>query len=64
MAQDKVKVAFEDVLPYKDFAIRLPQHMLYRLPHIVDMLLDSNSTGSFQFSVSNTQVGFEQCISH
>ncbi|KAK9812199.1 hypothetical protein WJX73_003751 [Symbiochloris irregularis] len=50
--QDKVKVAFEDVLPYQEFAVRLPQHMLYRLPHIIDTLLDGhiNKTDPYQFS--------------
>ncbi|KAK9808075.1 hypothetical protein WJX73_003049 [Symbiochloris irregularis] len=37
--QDEIQVAFEDVLPYKDFAIRLGQHMLYRLPEILGDLL-------------------------
>ena len=29
----------EEVLPYKDFAIRLPQHAIYRLPEILDGLI-------------------------
>ena len=37
--QDGVVLPFEEVLPYQDFAIRLPQHMTYRLPQILDSLL-------------------------
>ena len=37
--QDRVLVAYEHILPYEDFAIRLPQHFIYRLPAILDELL-------------------------
>ncbi|KAK9805101.1 hypothetical protein WJX73_007609 [Symbiochloris irregularis] len=37
--QDRVLVAFEHILPYEDFAIRLPQHFIYRLPDILDEVL-------------------------
>ena len=34
-----MQVMYESIMPYQDFAIRLPGHMIYRLPHIVDTLL-------------------------
>lgn len=43
-----VQVPFEDVLPYKDFALRLPQHMIYELPAILgDMLTNHAQLASF-----------------
>ncbi|KAK9819900.1 hypothetical protein WJX72_003779 [[Myrmecia] bisecta] len=36
---DRVQMPYEDVLPYKDFAVRVPQHAIYRLPDLLDSLL-------------------------
>lgn len=33
------QVPYEDVLPYKDFALRLPQHAIHDLPRILEELL-------------------------
>ena len=30
---------FEDILPYRDFAIRIPQHAMYLLPTILQAVL-------------------------
>ena len=30
---------FEEVLPYSEFAIRVPQHMIYLLPEILEELV-------------------------
>ena len=43
VVQDGISVIYEDVLPWKDFSIRLPQHMIYRLPTILDALLTSQA---------------------
>ncbi|KAK9805103.1 hypothetical protein WJX73_008096 [Symbiochloris irregularis] len=37
--QDDVQMPFETVLPYKDFALRLPQHAVHDLPRILEELL-------------------------
>ena len=43
-----VQVEFEDVLPYQDFAVRLPQHYVYKLPEILEQL--QNQTGRVSFN--------------
>ena len=35
-----MQMPFEDVLPYKDFALRLPQHMIYALPEVLQGVLE------------------------
>lgn len=32
---------YEDVLPYSEFAIRLPQHAIYRLPYVLQEIMDT-----------------------
>lgn len=32
------KLPLEDVLPWEDFALRLPQYMLYRLPEALELI--------------------------
>ena len=32
---------YEDQLPFEDFALRLPQHMVYMLPQLLHELLDN-----------------------
>lgn len=42
MAEDfhvAAQVEFEEILPYEDFAVRIPQHYLYLLPAILEMLM-------------------------
>ena len=34
-----MQVPYEDVLPYEEFAVRLPQHMIYQLPSILGTML-------------------------
>ena len=41
--QDDVKMPFEDVLPYQDFAVRLPQHFIHILPQILEGMLTEQS---------------------
>ena len=36
-----VQMEFEDVLPYSEFAIRIPQHAIYRLPHLLHEIMDT-----------------------
>ena len=36
-----LQMEYEDLLPYSDFALRLPQHMIYRLPVILEELLQA-----------------------
>ncbi|KAK9817385.1 hypothetical protein WJX74_003985 [Apatococcus lobatus] len=38
---DEVQMEYEDVLPYSEFAVRLPQHATYRLPHILEQIMDT-----------------------
>ena len=41
------QVIYEDILPYQDFAVRLPQHMMYSLPKILgEQLSDENRVGA------------------
>eukprot|EP00884_Botryococcus_braunii_P022615 jgi/Botrbrau1/9037/Bobra.0376s0014.1 len=37
--QDNVQVEWEDLLPYKDFAVRIPRWLIWRLPGIVETLV-------------------------
>ncbi|KAK9789922.1 hypothetical protein WJX73_004978 [Symbiochloris irregularis] len=39
VVHDNVQVPFQDILPYQDFAIRIPPHMIYRLPEILQTVL-------------------------
>lgn len=39
---DAVQVSFEDVLPYKDFALRVPQYMIWALPHVLTEFLEDH----------------------
>ncbi|KAK9814866.1 hypothetical protein WJX73_000785 [Symbiochloris irregularis] len=40
--QDDVRMPFEDVLPYAQFAVRLPQHMIHALPQTLEGLLQDD----------------------
>jgi hypothetical protein len=35
-----MQLELEDVLPWKEFSLRLPQFMLYRLPEALQILMD------------------------
>lgn len=35
---------YEDLLPFSDFTIRVPQSMIYRLPVIFEQLLEKQRT--------------------
>ena len=32
---------YEDVLPYSEFSVRLPQHAIYRLPQVLQDIMDT-----------------------
>lgn len=36
-----LQMEYEDVLPYSEFAIRLPQHAIYRLPAVLQEVMDT-----------------------
>ena len=38
---------YEDVLPYPDFAVRLRQHALYRLPEVLETIVRTKGMVSF-----------------
>lgn len=49
-----LQVEFEEVLPYKDFAVRVPSHMLYHLPTMLDNLMKEPGLVSTQHSALST----------
>lgn len=36
-----MQMPYEDVLPYPDFAVHLREHALYRLPEVLDKIINS-----------------------
>lgn len=36
-----MQMPYEDVLPYPDFAVHLREHALYRLPEVLDKMINS-----------------------
>ena len=44
-----LQMEFEDVLPHAEFTVRLPQHYLYRLPQLLDQLLENHTHVRFVF---------------
>ncbi|KAK9817397.1 hypothetical protein WJX74_010418 [Apatococcus lobatus] len=38
---DQIQMEYEDVLPYSEFSIRLPQHAIYRLPYVLQEIMDT-----------------------
>ncbi|KAK9863982.1 hypothetical protein WJX84_011926 [Apatococcus fuscideae] len=38
---DQIQMEYEDVLPYSLFSIRLAQHAIYRLPHVLQEIMDT-----------------------
>jgi hypothetical protein len=37
------QMEYEDVLPWHEFAVRLPQYMMYRLPEGLDILINDEA---------------------
>ena len=35
------QMEYEDVLPYSEFSVRLPQHAIYRLPYVLQEIMDT-----------------------
>jgi hypothetical protein len=38
--QDDMEMDWETVLPLREFSVRMPQHMIWRLPQLVDMMIN------------------------
>lgn len=38
-----IQMVYEDMLPYEDFAFRLPQELLHRLPEILAKIVQSKT---------------------
>lgn len=36
-----MQMEFEDVLPYSEFALRVPEYATYRLPHMMQEIMDT-----------------------
>ncbi len=36
-----LQMEYEDVLPYSEFSVRLPQHAIYRLPQVLQDIMDT-----------------------
>ena len=36
-----MQMPYEDVLPYPDFAVHLREHALYRLPEVLDKVINT-----------------------
>ena len=50
-----LQMEYEDLLPFSDFTIRVPQSMIYRLPVIFEQMLENQRTKVCSLATSSEQ---------